>query len=387
MPIPTYPAPRRRGDDGDSGGSGDFDGSDDFEIAYADPGGRRGGDPDSDDPDELDDPDDLVDLDNLIELDDLADLDEQIEALLANPPTAPATGSLAGLGDGAASDEQLLAFSDLSLAALRDFAEGWVGLPAEARRGLVTAMDELSADRIEADFRRVYRLAMHDEDAGVRQLAVAALAGEDAPGLVRPLLALLADDASVDVRAEAARTLGPIAYGAATEEYEDDLAAEVRAGLMAAAHDDDPLVRRVALESAAVFGGEEIADLIRDAYDTGEHDAIGSALYAMGRTHDRGWLPIVLEELASDDAQLRFEAARAAGALGERESVGDLLAAMNGEEDVEVRHAIIAALGEIGGKAAQRALTTLQAHAEEADVEAIEDAIEEAAFDLQVFGR
>jgi HEAT repeat protein len=86
--------------------------------------------------------------------------------------------------------------------------------------------------------------------------------------------------------------------------------------------------------------------------------------------------------LASDEAVLRYEAARALGVIGSDAAVPELLAVMDGEEDVEVRHAAIAALGAIGGRAAVRALRTRADHAEEADEEMIEAALEEATADL-----
>ena len=39
-----------------------------------------------------------------------------------------------------------------------------------------------------------------------------------------------------------------------------------------------------------------------------------SAVHAMGRSADPDWLPTIIEEMHSDDSEMRFEAATAAGA-------------------------------------------------------------------------
>ncbi len=334
------------------------------------------------------DPEPEIDLDDLVELDELEDLDSDIPAILATPPAEPATGSLAAFDSGVVREADVAALSDLGRTAARTFASAWPALPVETRRRILEVMEELTEERFDLDFGRSVRVAMRDEDAVVRQRALQALWGDDDEALVTPLLDLLRDDPSPDVRAEAARSLAPFALLAEAGDLAEDVTDRVRERLMSIATDDgeDPLVQRIALESAAVFGGEEVSELIRDAYDSGEHDRIGSALFAMGRTHDKMWLPFLLEELASEDAQLRYESARALGTIGSDAAVAELLAAMDGEEDVEVRHAAIAALGEIGSKSAKRALETIAAHAEEADAEAIQAALEEAAFAIGEIG-
>lgn len=106
-----------------------------------------------------------------------------------------------------------------------------------------------------------------------------------------------------------------------------------------------------------------------------------SALFAMGRSQDRYWLDLLLGELSSAEAELRFESARACGQVGAEDAVPEL-AAICDDEDPEVRQAAIAALGQIGGRAAVRALESIAASAEEsgddADLELIVDALEDA---------
>jgi HEAT repeat protein len=104
----------------------------------------------------------------------------------------------------------------------------------------------------------------------------------------------------------------------------------------------------------------------------------------MGRSHDSRWLPVVLSELESDEAELRYEAARAAGNLGLADALPLLLDAAR-DEDVEVRQAAIGAIGQIGGRGAVRALERLTDDAPESDLELIEATLEDVTTMLDPF--
>ncbi|MCC6316021.1 MAG: HEAT repeat domain-containing protein, partial [Thermomicrobiales bacterium] len=247
------------------------------------------------------------------------------------------------------------------------------------------------------------RVALADASPVVRQLAVAALWEDERDDLPDLLRGVLATDRSQDVRAEAARVLGRFAILAAAGEREEALAEDIREDLAAVVGDaaQPYTVRRRALESLGVFGQQPaIRQLIRDAYESGDQGMQASALYAMGESLDAAWLPTLLEELASEEAELRFEAARACGALGKETPVAEL-AECAADEDPEVRQAAIAALGQIGGRGAIRVLRALAEQAEqsdetertdemdgadEADRAAIAAALEEAASIEDPFG-
>ena len=157
--------------------------------------------------------------------------------------------------------------------------------------------------------------------------------------------------------------------------------------LLGAASDERSpyIVRRRALEALGPLAGNApVRDLITDAYESGDHGLQCSAIYAMGRSLDSRWLPIILAELEGEEPELRFEAARAAGALGAPDALPVLLAAA-ADEDAEVRHMAISAIGRIGGKGAVRALERLAEDAGEADLELIEAALDEANLMLEPF--
>jgi len=296
------------------------------------------------------------------------------------PDPPPLADTLAALGDGSVDAVLVARLSDLGRDDARTLGRAWCGFDAATREAIVRRMEELSEERMELTFGRALRVAIADESPVVRQLAVAALwedHGDDLLGLFRDLVAT---DPSQDVRAEAARGLDRFAERAADGALDDVAARELRDQLIETAGDErNPLgVRRRALESVAVLGSDaEILKLIQDAYEDEDESLRASALVAMGRSLDERWLEVVLDELADPEAELRFEAARASGLLGDDRAVPDLTRLVR-DDDAEVRHAAIAALGQIGGRAAIRALREMAVDPEEADVEAIEAALEEA---------
>ena len=311
---------------------------------------------------------------------------EPTESARADSPggsPSSVAAALAALRRGTVRASDVAALSDLSRQATAVLAGEWPSLPEPTRVAIVREMDELAEERIDLNFARALRVALDDESPVVRQLAVTALWEEERGDIVDRLQALAATDPSEDVRAEAAKGLGRFAEQAVAGDLDGTLGERLQAGLTALAADEaTPYgLRRRALESVGVFGGEEINRLIRAAYDSDEQGFQASALFAMGRSLDPRWLEIVFRELASPEAELRFEAARACGAFGDDRAVPEL-ARLADDPDTEVRHAAIAALGQVGGRAAVRVLRGLADVARESDVDLVDAALEEALGEL-----
>lgn len=310
-------------------------------------------------------------------------------AILPNgdqPPAdeRPIAEVLAGLGIGSVRATDVARLSDLPRADVRELARIWPKLDEATRIAVVRQMDELAEERVELQFSRALRPALADESPVVRQLAIAALWEDDSTDLLDRLKVMLASDPSVDVRAEAAKALGRFAIEAAAGDLDETQTEALRSQLLAAATDSSlsPVIQRRAVEAVGAFGkDEEVREAIESAYGSEDQSMQASALFAMGRSHDPYWLDLLLGELPSGEAELRFEAARACGLLGHEDAVPELIALCD-DEDTEVRHATITALGQIGGRAATRVLESLAAAADaagaEADVELIAAAIEEA---------
>ena len=269
----------------------------------------------------------------------------------------------------------------MSRADARGFALAWPQFPEETRLSVLRRLAELAETNVEHLFGRAYRVALTDASPVARQLAVSALWEDEGSDLVERFAKLLESDSSSDVRAEAAAALGRFAELATYETLNEQDAGLVKRALYAAAFtgDQPDHVRRRALESISIFGDlAETRTLISEFFDSDDTATRASAIFAMGRSLDRRWLPTVIAELGSDDSEIRYEAARAAGELGHVDAV-EALSALVRDPDPEIRHAAIISLGKIGGPGSVRILRALVDASLEADAEIIEDALAEAS--------
>jgi HEAT repeat protein len=287
--------------------------------------------------------------------------------------------AISAIRDGDLSQTQVARFSDLSRTNARTLAAAWDSIPEDNRVDLVRRVDELSEEKVELNFGRVLRIALGDRSAVVRQLAVAGLWEDESSELLDRLRSILENDESPDVRAQAAAALERFSGKAAAGSLDETVAGDLREVLRRSVNDAGApyAVQRRALESLGPYASEpEISSLIAEAFDPGDHGLQCSALYAMGRSQDARWLRTILERLASEEPEIRFEAARAAGLLGSTDALPLLVQAAR-DDDAEVRHVSISAIGQIGGRGAVRALERLAEDAGEADLELIQAAIDD----------
>lgn len=295
----------------------------------------------------------------------------------------PSVGDVvATLNEGRVRAAELVGLSDPSAPDLAMFRAAWPTFPASVRSTVVTELAEMSEERVDLLFGRVFRLALEDPEAAVRQIAVGGLWEDEGGDMLALLLAVVKDDSSVDVRGAAAAGLLRFAERAELGELDSRSGDQVRHVLFAVATDvgQDWHLRRRAAESASVFSSDErLPDLIRDLYDEDELGLRATAVFAMGRSYDPRWLQTIIDEFENDDAEIRYEAARAAGNLGDVTALPGLSELASVDDDPEVRQAAIAAVGAIGGAGAVRVLQRLGEEAPDGDVEAIDDALVEAA--------
>ncbi|HYI25911.1 MAG TPA: HEAT repeat domain-containing protein [Thermomicrobiales bacterium] len=284
----------------------------------------------------------------------------------------------------------LLGLSDLGTDDLATLVESWDRIAPDLRATVVSEAFDLAQDNIFLEFSRFFLFASHDGDDAVRQHAVRALGQQTGDGIAPRLIALLEGDPSEDVRIAAATSLGPWAEYAALDELDADLSERIASLLFAVAESGEESwhVRRRAAESAAIFGpNARVHRLIQVMYDEDELGLRASAIFAAGRANQREWLPVVLEELANDDPELRFEAARAAGWFADVSALPALSELAKDDEDSDVRHAAILAIGNIGGRGGIRILNRLVDVAPDGDQDVIEEALVEASILSVPFGQ
>ena len=279
---------------------------------------------------------------------------------------------------------ELRGLSDIGREYEDEFFAAWNRIDGSRRRELARAMTEMAEESVDFDFRDVFTACLRDPDPEVRLSAVEGLWEDDRPRTMRHLLEMLERDADNAVRAAVALSLGRFAYQASLDELRADDAARLRTSLLAAARNLDlhADVRRRAVESAGYFEGADVDEAIAGAYATGERRLKASALAAIGHSLDPRWLPILQAELGGSEAELRYEAARASGELGEAaQSLVPLLVPLAQGDDVEIYTAAIWALGEIGGKVALQALQRIVDDGDAERREAAEEALSEIEVD------
>ena len=263
----------------------------------------------------------------------------------------------------------------------------WPQIDLGRRRQIVRQLLDLAEDNVDMNFDAVFITGLEDEDAEVRYAAVQGLWEYEGRDLITPLIALIEGDPEPAVRSQAALALGPFALRA---EFQQLSAADgERVDLALRGVVENPVeaveVRARALESAGARSLGWVRRSIEEAYGSRHRQMRLSAVHAMGRHCDPRWLPILLRELESDDAEMRYEAANACASMGGEAAVPELITLLE-DEDVEVQEAAVAALGEIGGEDAKTALEELSEHPEERLREAAVAALEEMEFNEDPLG-
>jgi HEAT repeat protein len=254
----------------------------------------------------------------------------------------------------------------------------WKSIDVKRRRQVITRLAELAKDSVELTFDLVYKYALSDPDAEVRTASIDGLWENEDPLLIGKYIRLMESDSSSEVQAAAASALSKFAVLAECGEIRSDYTGPISTALLATIDNTGkPVeVRRRALESAAPLSLPAIREAIKKAYDSRDERFVISAIYAMGRTCDEAWLPILYKELDNPNAEIRYEAAGACGEIGDESSVSHLMEHIY-DSDIEVRLAMIQALAKIGGKEAQRGLQKVARDPNEAIREAVAQALSE----------
>lgn len=264
----------------------------------------------------------------------------------------------------------------------------WGEVDLARRHEIISQLVHLSEVDIGLDFTAVFVACLDDTDEAVRVQAVLGLEGEDNYLLIVPLVRCLRRDSSAEVRAAAAKTLGSfsmLAERGKLSAYYRDMVFEALLDVLE--NEDEPIeVRRRALEAISPFRLPRVQELIERAYREGGAELKVSAIYAMGHNCDPVWLDILLDELDSENAAVRYEAANACAELGAAEAVPQLLRLVE-DSDSQVQEAAIRALGEIGGREAKQSLMKLMHSQQPRIQQAAEAALEELRFNEELLSQ
>lgn len=261
--------------------------------------------------------------------------------LAGGSPPAVEVAKLAGLGP----------------ADLDEVRAVWSKIPVGTREAVLRVAVQLAENDVELDFEALFKLGLTDTEAVIRAVAIEGLWEDEDFRTADQLARMLREDPAENVRVAAALGLARFALMAELGTLYEPSAERVRAALVAVATDpaDTIEVRRRAIEALGAISAPFVADLISAAYDDPNPKSRASALYAMGRSCDERWLSTIVRELENENAEIRYEAARAAGELENTQAVVPLITLLD-DPDLEVRLAVIGALGSIGGNVARQAL-------------------------------
>ena len=247
--------------------------------------------------------------------------------------------------------------SNLSPTELGRFARVWFKVAPDRKQKVLGHLVEMAENNAELDFSAVFKVCLKDPDEVVRQKSITGLWEFEDRSLIFLLVDLLKSDDSGQVRASAAVALGKFAVLAQDDKIISRDGELVKDSLMNTLQDETERleVRRRALESVAPFNTPDISEYINWAYKSDDPKLNCSSLYAMGKTGEHRWMPLLFKELQNSSPPIRYEAANACGELDNEDAAPHLVPLLH-DDDLQVQLASIGALGEIGGSLAKRAL-------------------------------
>ncbi len=297
-------------------------------------------------------------------------------------------------GDDDVEIPHLFRLSDMTPDEMAQFRDRWQHAQQERREMISRHLADLSEESFEVEFSPVFANLLNDESAKVRVAALDGLWDSDNVTVVSKIITLMQSDDNLEVRHSAAKAL---AHYVLLGEW-GQISTYVRDRVVNALHEqhvDSRValpVRCAALEGMGASGDERIPPLIEDAYESGNYDLQISSLFAMGNSADDRWINTVLDEMESPYADMRAEAARAAGGIGNSNAVTPL-AQLAYDEDEAVQVAAIGALAKVGGSTASRILNDMLTDSELDHLqELIEEVMEEMDWmtqeiDFEHYGR
>ena len=255
----------------------------------------------------------------------------------------------------ALSKEQLSALSHLEHGELDAFALTWGTLDPERRRGILGQLSQAEHTTLRHDFSPIYGLALDDPDALVRKAAIESIVEDDSARLLDRLVGLANDDPDGAVKQAALACLGPYALRVELGDIDATQRGRLETCLLAAVRDVDAPAewRGNALASLGYLDSDAVAAEIRRAF--ADPDLKQTAVRAMGRTANPGWIPLLRQESRGKGAPLREEVARAAGELADMRATRFVIDMLD-DPNMAVRLAAIRSLGQIGGDEAREGL-------------------------------
>ncbi len=255
------------------------------------------------------------------------------------------------------SESSLRRLSNLDDEELQFLKQLWATAGKERCLDIVARLVKLSKEDLHLDFSDIFVFCLNDSDDRIRACAVDGLAYEEGHQYVSPLLRLLDQDDSTQVRQSVIRALGKFALLAETGKLAGSYVQKIYLALLEVYSDKKtPMnLKYEALEAIAPYSMPRVKELIRNVYRSKEPGSKVSAIRAMGRNCDQVWLANLTAELDNDDVEIRRTAVVAIGEIGDERMFPRLLELID-DADLQVQEAAIMALVETGGENARETL-------------------------------
>ena len=274
-------------------------------------------------------------------------------------------------------------FSDMGSLELQTLQEVWPRVGLSRKLSLLEELASLAEEDTLVSFEDFARSLLDDPDAAVRVHALRLLDESEDVKLISSIVHLLKHDAAAIVRAEAAAALGHFVALGELDEIPREAYSQVQAGLVESARgEDQPDVKRHALESLGFSSDDEVVKLIEAALNKREPEWQASTLKAIGRSADDRWEEEVLLGLTDADNRVRLAAVQAAGNLALKSARTILLRMLEEQDDDDdVTASAIWSLSQIGGEDVRTYLENLLDQAEDEDqAEFLEEALDNLTF-------
>jgi HEAT repeat protein len=252
---------------------------------------------------------------------------------------------------------ELYRLSDMDDAESAAFWSRWDGAESARRLLLLRHLTDLSEENFVVDFTPIFIRCLEDADGAVRVAALEGMWDSGDLSLLPRIRGLMERDGETAVRAAAARALSHFVLMAEWGQLPKRILPPLVDALIAVYEQPEVEfeVKRAVLETLGSANHPKISGFIREGYEDELLPMQMSAVFAMGRSADRQWVPLLLGEMESSFPEMRAEAARAIGDIGSSDAF-PILSELIYDEDRDVQLAAISALGQIGGETAEEIL-------------------------------
>ncbi len=247
--------------------------------------------------------------------------------------------------------QYLAEFSDIEPDLLKSLLDTWPRIEPDRKLLLLDQLNALANEDTLVSFDDLGRALLTDAESQVRIRAMRLLVECEDARLVPIYIDMLTNDSDKALRAEAASMLGLFVQLGEFDDIPDDVHHQIEDVLLEVLNgEDEPAVRRRALEALGFSSRNEVPVLIESSFNRQPPEWKASAVFAMGRSNDERWSEQVLRMILSENRVIRLAAVQASGEIGLALARPLLLELLEEEFDDAIIGAAIWSLSQIGGE-------------------------------------